>query len=131
MENKHPYKEAINKLLYRITISKPSISGAVNIPCIKTNEPSHDWKAVTRLARYLKGTADIKLKVSPCKHSSLVGYMDASWTEHMNDRKATSGYFFFYGDSLINWMNQKQKFVAQSTAEVECVSVGNECSKLE
>lgn len=40
------------------------ISAAVGILCRKTNLPNHyDLNAVKRLSRYLKGTADLKLKI--------------------------------------------------------------------
>lgn len=132
IENKPQYKEAIGKLLYISTISRPDISVAVNILCRKTNIPNHsDWKAVKRLARYLKETADITLKNSPWENSKLVGYMDANCVKDMTDQKSASGYSFFYGNSLINWTRQKQKLVAQSTAEVETVSVASACNGLE
>lgn len=42
------------------------------------------------LAKYLKETDDLKLKISACDNTRLVGYMEADWGEDRTDYRSTS-----------------------------------------
>lgn len=84
--NQQQYREEVGKLLYLSTVSRPDFSAAVGILCRKTNLPNqYDWNALKRLARYLKRTADLKLKISACDNPRLVGYMNSDWSEYKTD----------------------------------------------
>ena len=85
LRNNSEYQEAIGKLLYLRKTTRPNITAAVNILSRKVSSPSHhDWSAIKRVARSLKGTEDSKLKTLLCDKSKLIGYMDASWGELTN-----------------------------------------------
>lgn len=76
------------------------------------------------MVRYLKGTADLKLRLSSSDDSSgLVGYADADWAECRSDRKSNSGYVFKYCGGTISWACRKQSCVSLSTAEAEFVAL--------
>ncbi|XP_028066711.1 uncharacterized protein LOC114269587 [Camellia sinensis] len=49
----------------------------------------------------------------------LVAYADSNWAGDVTDRKSTSGFCMFLGDSLISWKSKKQTVVARSTTQAE------------
>lgn len=102
LKSNQQYREALGKFLYLSTVSRPDVSAAVRILCKMTNLPNHyDWNTVKRLARYIIGTADLKLKNSACDNPRLVEYINSNWGEDKTEYRSTSG-SLVYGNSLIN-----------------------------
>ncbi|KAH9648517.1 Integrase catalytic domain-containing protein [Citrus sinensis] len=52
----------------------------------------------------------------------IVGYSDSDWGGDVNDRKSTTGFVFFVGDTAFKWMLKKQPIVTLSTCEAEYVA---------
>jgi hypothetical protein len=52
----------------------------------------------------------------------LFGLCDSDWGGSVDDLKSTSRYTFTLGTGVFSCASNKQKFVALSIAEVECVS---------
>ncbi|GMP50698.1 hypothetical protein CsSME_00017211 [Camellia sinensis var. sinensis] len=102
--------------------TRPDICYAVGLVSrYQSNPGPAHWKAVKRILRYLKGTADYTL----CYQSSdlhLVGYCDADWGGDLDERKSTSGYAFMLSDGAISWSSKKQSCIALSTMEAEFVA---------
>ncbi|XP_074569538.1 uncharacterized protein LOC141826187 [Curcuma longa] len=119
---KKPYASAIGSLMYTMLCTRPDISYAVGLVSrFQSNPGSRHWKAVKRIFRYLKGTANYCL----CFHGadmSLSGYTDADWAGDLDDRKSTSGYTFLLNGGAISWNSKKQACVALSTMEAEYVA---------
>lgn len=46
-------------------------------------------------------------------------YSNADWTGDLTDRKSTTGYYSFQGDSLIAWRSKKQSVTSRSSTEAE------------
>jgi hypothetical protein len=59
---------------------------------------------------------------SKAKDYKLVGYSDSDWCGDIDDRKSTSGYVFFMGDTVFTWLSKKQPIVTLSTCEAEYVA---------
>ena len=71
-------------LLYISVNTRPDISASVNILAQNTSSPNQeDWEQVKRMVKYLKGTSELKLKLSDSNEDSkeLFGYSDANWAE--------------------------------------------------
>lgn len=56
------------------------------------------------------------------KECKLVGYSDSDWSGDVDDRKSTSGYVFFVGETAFTWLSKKQPIVTLSTCEAEYVA---------
>ena len=82
----------------------------------------HSFKAAKRILRYLKGTIDFGLYYSVSDDCKLVGYSDSDWAGDSDDRKSTTGFVFFLGDTAFTWMSKKQPIVTLSTCEAEYVA---------
>ncbi|CAN0876461.1 Secreted RxLR effector protein 161, partial [Linum grandiflorum] len=80
-----------------------------------TSNPNEDhWKALIRVLRYIKGTADWGLKFTG-HPTVLEGYCDANWVTSKDDVSSTSGFVFTLGGAAVSWKSTKQSCIARST----------------
>lgn len=79
-------------------------------------------KAASKVLQYLNCTSHYQLryKGSTCV---IVGYADADYGGDRDTSRSTSGYLFFFGNSLIVWVSRLQRIVALSSAESEYICV--------
>ncbi|GFS40568.1 hypothetical protein Acr_00g0069360 [Actinidia rufa] len=80
---------------------------------------STHYAAVLRILRYVKGTLFHGLHFSSQSSLQLYAYSDTDWAGDPTDRRSTTGFCFFLGDSLISWRSKKQTLVARSSTEAE------------
>ncbi|XP_075088620.1 secreted RxLR effector protein 161-like [Nicotiana tabacum] len=124
-----PYSSVVRSLMYVMMCTRPNICYIVSLVSRYQSNPGRDhWKAVKRIFRYLKGTADYSLCYSG-NDLYLRGYTDVDWAGDQNDRKSTSGYAFLLNGGTISWKSKKQTYIALSTMETEfvaCASVVQE-----
>ncbi|KAI3718647.1 hypothetical protein L6452_19526 [Arctium lappa] len=91
---------------------------------------SDHYVAVLRILRYLKGTMFHGLHFTYTSSLPLRGFSDADWDSDMTDRRSTTGYFFFLGDSLISWRSKKQSLTARSSTEAEYRALADTAQEL-
>ena len=75
------------------------------------------------ILRYLKGTLTLGLRYKEGKILPLEGYSDSDYGGDLEDRKSTSGVFFFLGRNLVTWMIQKQRIIVLYSFEAKHVSL--------
>lgn len=80
------------------------------------------WKALKRILRYIQGIVSLRMFYSNSDKYKLVGYSDSDWCGDIDDRKSTSGYVFFMGNTAFTWVSKKQPIVTLSTCEAEYVA---------
>ncbi|KAJ9563192.1 hypothetical protein OSB04_008352 [Centaurea solstitialis] len=113
------YRQLVGSLVY-LTVTRPDIAYAVHTVSQFMAAPCSDhYAAVLRILRYLKGTMFHGLHFSSKSSLLLRGFSDADWDSDMTDRRSTTGYCFFLGDSLISWRSKKQSLTARSSTEAE------------
>lgn len=124
------YLKAVGSLLYVAQMTRPDISLAVNLVSRFSKEPRNiHWTAVKRIFRYLKGTADTRIKYSKKQKQSLIGFSDADWGNDTRDRKSISGSVFMLNGAAISWYSKKQQTVALSTVEAEYIALAFTCQE--
>ncbi|XP_040952808.1 uncharacterized mitochondrial protein AtMg00810-like [Gossypium hirsutum] len=80
------------------------------------------WKALKRILRYIQGTVSLRLFYSNIEDYKLIGYSDSDWCGDLDDRKSTSGYVFFMGNTTFSWLSKKQPIMTLLTCEAEYVA---------
>ena len=117
-----PYSSVVRSLMYAIMCTLPDTCYVVSLVSKYESNPGRDhWKAVKRIFRCLKGTADHTLC---CNGFDLLirGYIDADQASDQDGRKSTSGYAFLLNGGAISWKSKKKTCTTLSTMESEFVA---------
>ncbi|KAM1823768.1 hypothetical protein FF1_025765 [Malus domestica] len=116
------FKSLVGSLRY-LTCTRPDILYVVGLVSRYMENPTTTHlKTAKRILRYLKGTINFGLFYSSSSNYKLVGYSDSDWAGDSDDRKSTTGFVFFIGDTAFTWMSKKQPIVTLSTCEAEYVA---------
>jgi hypothetical protein len=98
--NSTRYRSLIGSLCY-LTCMRQDISYSVGVVSRFMEEPVYThWKALKRILRYIRGTESLRLFFSRTDEYKLVGYSDSDWCRDIDNRKSTSRYIFFMGDTV-------------------------------
>lgn len=120
--NASNYRSLVGSLRY-LTCTRPDIAYSVGILSRYMEDPRHSHlKAIKRILRYIRGTESLGLLYSKANGFKLVGYSDSDWCGDVDDRKSTSGYVFYMGNTAFTWLSKKQAIVTLSTCEAEYVA---------
>ena len=57
------------------------------------------------------------------------GYFNANWIGNVEDRKNTSGAYFFIGDCLVTWLSKKHNSIFLSTSEAKYIVARRCCTQ--
>jgi hypothetical protein len=124
------YRQLVGSLIY-LTVTRPDISYAVHLVSQFMASPrSTHFAAVLRIIRYIKGTLFYGLHYSATSSLILRAYSDADWAGDPSDRRSTTGFCIFLGDSLISWRSKKQTLTARSRTESEYRALADTTSEI-
>jgi hypothetical protein len=124
------YRSMIGSLLY-VTTSRPDVMQEVGQVARFQEAPKESHVlAVKRIFRYLKGTKEFGLWYPKGKDLSLVAYTDADWAGCIDDRRSTSGEYFYLGECLVSWLRKKQSSISLSTTEAEYIATMTCCTQV-
>ncbi|XP_058754773.1 uncharacterized mitochondrial protein AtMg00810-like [Vicia villosa] len=113
------YRTLVGSLVY-LTITRPDIAYAIHVVSKFVVAPTIvHWATVLRICRNLRGTQFQSLLFPSSSSLELRAYSDADWAGDPTDRKSTTGFCIFLGDSLISWKSKKQDIVSHSSTEAE------------
>jgi len=114
-----PISNDVGSLMYAMMCTRPDNCHIVGlVSWFQTNPGFAHWREVKRIYIYLKGTTDYMICYQ-APDLRLVGYSDANWGGHPDERKSTSGYAFLLNGGTITWYSKKQTCVALCTMEAE------------
>lgn len=121
-----PYRALVGSLNYLAVGTRPDIAYAVQqlaqfLDCYA----SVHWEAAKRVARYLKGTRDLKLTLGGAHTARLLGFTDSDWARCPETRRSIGGYCFNLGSGAISWAARKQKTVSDSSTEAEYIAAAD------
>ena len=124
------YRSMIGSLFY-LTASKPDISYSVGV-CARyqANPKESHMTTLKRIIKYVKTTTEFGVWYKKDTSDVLAGYFDADWAGNADDRKSTSGGFFYVGNNLVSWISKKQNSILLSTTEAEYIAAGSCCTQL-
>jgi hypothetical protein len=120
-----PYISAVGSLLYLAIATRPDIAYTVSLLARFNTRPGKEhWAAVKHLFRYLKGTLDMKLTLSPDTTTSelFVGYSDADHGGDKDNGYSTGAYVIKMGNGVVSWRSKLQDVVTLSTTEAEYIA---------
>ncbi|KAJ1268476.1 hypothetical protein BS78_07G138400 [Paspalum vaginatum] len=120
--NSTRYRQIVGSLRYLVHTSLTWLSPSASSVDSWSSLEEHD-QAVKGLLRYVAGTLNYGLRYERRPGTAqIVGYSDADHGSDIDNRKSTSGTFFFLGNSLISWQSIKQRVVALSSCEAEYIA---------
>jgi hypothetical protein len=125
LDSDNKYRTIIGMLLYLSTNTRPDIAASVAILSQRVTKPRDvDMNEAKRVIRYLKGTKDLKLKLSTDESERKVEiFSDSDWAEDQKDRKSHTGWNLRLNGGTIGWSCRKQSVVALSSAEAEYIAM--------
>ena len=92
-----PYASAVGSLMYAMMCTRPDICYAVGLVSRYQSNPGQaHWKAVKRILRYLKGTANYTICYQG-RDLRLMGYTDTDWGGDLDEREANLCSFIYNG----------------------------------
>ncbi|KAK2974858.1 hypothetical protein RJ640_001909 [Escallonia rubra] len=97
------FKSLVGSLRY-LTCTRPDILFGVGLISRYMEAPTvTHMKAAKRILRYLKGTIEFGLFYSPSNNFKLSAYCDSDFAGDLEDRKSTTGFVFYMGDTAFTW----------------------------
>ena len=109
--------------LYLSQRGRPDIHTAIAFLCSQLQNPDEDdYKKLTRLIRYLRGTKGLILTLRANNDGIVRWWIDASYAVH-DDMKGHTGAALSLGKGGIYSGSWKQKLVARSSTESELIGV--------
>ena len=117
-----PYREAVGRLMWLSTMTRPDISNAVRAVARHSHNPTdRHWKAVLKIMAYLHGTRGMGTTFVRGSGLDLTAYSDAVYADKSNDRRSVSGTVITLGGAAVSRASSTQRYVTLSTAEAEYV----------
>ncbi|KAK6159149.1 hypothetical protein DH2020_006463 [Rehmannia glutinosa] len=131
LDDSSTFRSTLGSLQYLI-LTRPDISFVVNKLSHFLHHPKEShMTAAKRILRYLKGSQEVGLWYPKEGGFKLIGYSDSDYAGCRVDRKSTSGYCIFLGNSLVAWKTKKQATVSRSSAEAEYRALGSTVCELQ
>ena len=125
------YGSMVGAILYAAVTSRVDIQHAASQVSRFVSCPTlQHWNACKRILRYLKGTSKLGLTfhgATPGTAAFTLGpvFADANWAGDLDDRRSTTGLLVKINGCAVAWRSQKQKSVANSSAEAEYMALGD------
>ncbi|XP_016206664.1 uncharacterized protein LOC107647050 [Arachis ipaensis] len=114
------YRKLIN------TIFQPDITFAVTkLAQFMADPRTPHLTAVHQVLCYLKAALGQCILFLAANKFNLSVYADADWGSCLDTRRSTTGYYTFFGDSLITWKSNEQSVVSRSSIEAEYKAIAN------
>ena len=109
--------------LYLSQRGRPDIRTAISFLCGRLHNPDEDnYKKLTRVIRYLRGTKDLILTLRANNDGIVRWWIDASYAVHQDMKGHTSATLSLGKGGIYNG-SWKQKLVARSSTESELIGV--------
>lgn len=131
--NSHPldsertasFHSGVMRLMFLAKRVRVDILTAVVYLASRVQSPTEDdWKKFIRVLKYLYGTKDLSLRLSPDSVLAVRAYIDASFAVH-EDMRGHTGAVITLGCGTIFARSVKQKLVSKSSTEAELIALSD------
>ncbi|KAA3482589.1 Retrovirus-related Pol polyprotein from transposon TNT 1-94 [Gossypium australe] len=113
------FRKLIGRLLY-LVFTRLDIAFAIQRLSQFLDQPTvTHLQAAHHVLRYLNGCPASGLFFSASSSPVLKAFSDSDWAGCLVTRRSVTGYYLFYGDSLISWKAKKQTTVSRSSSKAE------------
>lgn len=124
------YRRLVGRLLY-LQATRPDVTYSVNVLSQFVSDPRQNHlDALTRVLRYLKGTAGQGVLLPKSGDLSLTAFCDSDWLGCPYTRRSRTGYFIMFGGAPVSWKTKKQSVVSRSSAEAEYRAMASTVSEI-
>ena len=122
-DRKEEFHNMTARGLFMSKRSRPDIQQTISVLCTRVQDSNEsDWKKLTRMMKYLNGSADKELVLSAKNLQVIKWYVDASFAVHP-DFKSHTGAVMTMGRGAIQSISRKQKLNTRSSTEAELIGV--------
>ena len=122
-EKKKIFVHLVMQGLYLSQRGRPDVRTAISFLCGRLQNPDEDdYKKLTRLIRYLRGSKELVLTLCANNDGIIRWWIDASYAVH-NDMKGHTGATLSLGKGSVYSGSWKQRLVARSSTESELIGV--------
>ena len=114
------YREAVGKLLYVATKTRPEICNAVRELSKHLDRPTEEHlKAANMVINYVRNTRSLVYKMEPAGGEDWVleAMSDSDYSGDKDNRLSISGFVVFLRKVAISWRSKAQRSVTLSTSE--------------
>jgi hypothetical protein len=124
-----PYRSLVGCLSYISYVTRLDVSNAVRALSSFSNNPGEPHgTAAKRCLRYLSGYPELGIVYKSAARLGgapleLVGYCDASWGDHPDSARSTTGFVFVLAGGPVAYASRLQKSTARSTMEAEYMAL--------
>ncbi|GFQ76741.1 retrovirus-related Pol polyprotein from transposon TNT 1-94 [Trichonephila clavata] len=116
-----PYREAVGSLMFLAIVTISIITYAVGVLSQGLDKPQQIHRImVKRILKYLNGTKKCGIMYLGVASATLESYSGSDYAGDPLIRRSRMVFKFYRG--AITWRNQRQNFIALSTAEAEFVA---------
>jgi hypothetical protein len=119
------FQQEIGSLIYLAINTRPDITQRVfQLARFMSNPSKCHFRNLDYLWGYLNNSINYGLYYSiNSAPLDLIGYSDADWGGDYISRRSTTGYLFYFNNSLISWTSKLQHTVALSSCEAEYMAL--------
>lgn len=131
-DERFPYRRVVGQILYLSTHTRPDVAVAISILARHVESPRKKHiDGLIKLVKYLKGTTEKGLVLTPGESNKLSAHVDSNWGgESGSGRRSRTGVAIFYGDALISYNSTLQKSIALSSTEAEYIALSEACKSV-
>ncbi|KAI0993721.1 hypothetical protein K3495_g14463 [Podosphaera aphanis] len=106
------YQQAIGSLMFAMIMTRPDIAFVMGKLSQYMSDPAeHHGHALKHLMRYLRSTADQKIRYGPGGDDvRFCQYTDADWASDVSNRKSVSGSVTMFYGGPVSWSSKKTTF---------------------
>lgn len=127
------YQSAVGSLTYGTAVSRPDIAFSMSILARHLTNPTEEHlEDLDRANEYVASTIQQELVFkrhddsghsNHSSHTTVYGYVDASYASCPDTRRSRTGYVFTLAGGAITWCSKRQSCVAKSSAEAEYMAL--------